>query len=105
MNSQFGYKIRSLREQRKLYLRQVAPLLEMDTAQLSKIEKGLRQMKKEQITIIADIYKTDKTELETLWLADQIVEVVKDSNTALQAIYVAGNQIKDRKPINRLSKK
>ena len=39
MQSQFGEKIRTLREQQKLYLRQVAPLLEMDTAQLSKIEK------------------------------------------------------------------
>lgn len=97
MDSQFGSKIRSLREQRKLYLRQVAPLLEMDTAQLSKIEKGLRQMKKEQITLIAEIYKTDESELETLWLSDQIVEVVKDSNTALQAIYFAGNQIKEGK--------
>lgn len=104
MNSQFGSKLRSLREQRKLYLRQVAPLLEMDTAQLSKIEKGLRQMKKEQITRIADIYEIDRAELETLWLADQIVEVVKDSNIALQAIYVAGNQIKHRKPTNELSK-
>lgn len=96
MKSQFGAKIRTLREQNNLYLRQVAPLLEMDTAQLSKIEKGLRQMKKEQITLLTDIYKVDLTELETLWLSNQIVDVVKDSDTALQAIYIAGNQIKDR---------
>jgi HTH-type transcriptional regulator, competence development regulator len=98
MNSQFGSKIRLLREQRKLFLRQVAPLLEMDTAQLSKIEKGMRQMKKEQIKLIAEIYETDTIELETLWLADQILGVVKDSNTALQAINIASNQIKRSKP-------
>lgn len=46
MISQFGTKIRPLREQHNLYLRQVAPLFEMDTAQLSKIEKGQRQIKK-----------------------------------------------------------
>lgn len=100
MDSRFGSKIRSLREQHKLYLRQVASLLEMDTAQLSKIEKGLRQMKKEQITLIAEIYKTDESELETLWLSDQIIEVVKDSNIALQAIYFTGNQIKESKQTN-----
>jgi transcriptional regulator with XRE-family HTH domain len=44
MKSQFGERVRSLREKQNLYLRQVAPLLEMDTAQLSKIEKGLRQL-------------------------------------------------------------
>ena len=100
MNNQFGSKIRLLREQHKLFLRQVAPLLEMDTAQLSKIEKGCRQMKKEHIKLIADIYGTDKTYLETLWLADQIIEVVKDSNAALQAISVASNQIKDKSTTN-----
>jgi hypothetical protein len=73
----------------------------MDTAQLSKIEKGLRQMKKEQIQTIADIYETDSTELETLWLADQIVDVVKGNNKALQAINIASNQIKKGEIINK----
>ncbi len=41
MNSQFGERIRTLREKQNLYLRQVAPLLEIDTSQLSKIGKGL----------------------------------------------------------------
>ncbi|MDI9366648.1 MAG: helix-turn-helix transcriptional regulator [Flavobacterium sp.] len=104
MDSQFGSKIRTLREEQKLYLRQVASLLDMDTAQLSKIEKGIRQMKKEQITVIANIYKFDKAELETLWLADQIVEVVKGSKIALQAISVAENHLKFRKSNNKLSK-
>lgn len=40
MESQFGERIRTLRESHNLYLRQVAPQLDMDTAQLSKIEKG-----------------------------------------------------------------
>lgn len=40
MHSPFGDKIRTFREKQNLYLRQVAPLLEMDIAQLSKIEKG-----------------------------------------------------------------
>lgn len=99
MDSQFGKKIRELREEQKYYLRQVAPMLDMDTAQLSKIEKGLRQMKKEQISKLANIYKINKTELETLWLSDQIVEVVKDSSTALQALSHAETQIKVRKKI------
>ena len=33
-------------------------LLEMDTAQLSKIEIGLRQLKREQIPLIAEILKS-----------------------------------------------
>jgi transcriptional regulator with XRE-family HTH domain len=78
MHSQFDLGIRSIREQQHLYLRQVAPLLEMDTAQLSKIEKGLRQLKREKIPIIANLLITSNDELITLWLADQIYSVLKD---------------------------
>lgn len=99
MNSQFGKKIRELREEQKYYLRQVAPRLDMDTAQLCKIEKGLRQMKKEHISKLANLYKINKIELETLWLADQIVDVVKESSTALQALSLAETQIKVSKKI------
>jgi transcriptional regulator with XRE-family HTH domain len=97
MESQFGEKIRALREQQHLYLRQVAPLLEMDTAQLSKIEKGVRQLKREQIPIIAQILKVDEDELLTLWLSDQIYAVVKDEKLANEAIQVTEDKINFKK--------
>jgi transcriptional regulator with XRE-family HTH domain len=94
MNSQFGYKIRTLREEQNLLLRQVASILEMDTAQLSKIERGERQAKKETVLKIALILKASEKELLTLWLADQIYDVVKDDENALQAIIVAEDSVK-----------
>ena len=100
MDSQFGEKIRALREKQHLYLRQVAPLLEMDTAQLSKIEKGTRQLKREQIPIIANILKTDADELLTLWLADQLYAVVKGEKLANQAIQVTEKKLNLRKRRN-----
>ncbi|MCF2518527.1 helix-turn-helix domain-containing protein [Dyadobacter sp. CY351] len=93
MESQFGEKIRALRKQQNLYLRQVAPLLEMDTAQMSKIEKGLRQIKREQIPAIANILKANEDELLTLWLADQIYALVKDEQVAKKAIQVTEEKI------------
>jgi transcriptional regulator with XRE-family HTH domain len=97
MKSQFGERIRELREKQNLYLRQVAPLLEMDTAQLSKIEKGLRQLKREQIHIIAEILKASIDELMTLWLADQIYAVVKDEKLANEAMQLAEKKINFKK--------
>ena len=97
MQSQFGERIRQLREKQNLYLRQVAPLLEMDTAQLSKIEKGVRQIKKEQIPILAGILKTEKDELLILWLADQLYDVVKDEKLANEAMQVAEKKINLKK--------
>ena len=97
MESQFGEKIRTLREAQHLYLRQVAPQLDMDTAQLSKIEKGLRQLRKEQIPLLAEILKADKVELETLWLADQLMQLVKDEPTADEALKSVTKKLKKDK--------
>ena len=101
MNSQFGERIRELREKQKLYLRQVAPLLEMDTAQLSKIEKGVRIIKKEQIPILAEILKVNKDELLILWLADQLYDVVKDEKLATEAMQMAEKNINLKKKKNK----
>jgi transcriptional regulator with XRE-family HTH domain len=98
MNSQFGEKIRTLRKKQHLFLRQVAPLLEMDTAQLSKIEKGIRQLKREQVPILASALKANSDELMTLWLADQIYAVVKDEKLANEAMQVAEKKINLIKP-------
>nr|MBK9652778.1 XRE family transcriptional regulator [Bacteroidota bacterium] len=69
----------------------------MDATQLSKIEKGLQQLKREQIPIIADILKVEKDELMTLWLADQIYSVVKDEKLAKEAVQVAEKKINFKK--------
>lgn len=94
MKSKFGHKIRSLRGKQKLLLRELAPLLEMDTAQLSKIERGERQAKKETVLKIAKILNVNSDELVTLWLADQICELVKDEKNALLAMMVAEDSVK-----------
>lgn len=97
MNSQFGNKIRALRDEQNLLLRELAPLLNMDTAQLSKIERGERNAKKETVLKLAEILNVAPDELVTLWLADQIYDVVKDENTALKAMIVAEESIKHSK--------
>jgi len=94
MNSQFGVRVKELREKQKLFLRQVAPLLEMDAAQLSKIEKGTRQIKKEQIPILANILKTNKEELQTLWLADQLYNMIQGEPMADEALKSVSKKIK-----------
>jgi len=77
-----------------MLLRQLAPMLDMDTAQLSKIERGERNAKKETVLKLAEILKVTPDDLVTLWLADQIYDVVKDENTALKAMMVAEESVK-----------
>jgi transcriptional regulator with XRE-family HTH domain len=94
MANQFGLKIKQLREQNHLLQRQVAGQVEMDTAMLSKIESGDRKARKELVPQFARILKTDMDELLTLWLADQLVEVVQGEWLALKAIQVAEEEVK-----------
>lgn len=90
----FGNRIRKLREQKGLLLRQVAAKLEMDTATISKIERGTRHAKKEQLKPLAKLLSISETELETLWLADKLYEIVEDEENALSALKVAEEEIK-----------
>lgn len=94
MVSQFGNKIRELREEKKMLIREVASFLEMDTAQLSKIERGERQAKKQIVLKISKLYKISENELLILWLADQVYDIVKDHENALQAMILAENSVK-----------
>ncbi len=68
----FADKIRSLREEKKMLQRELAAALSVDTPMYSRIERGERPIKREQIKILADILCTDESELLKLWLADQV---------------------------------
>ena len=97
MSKQFGNKIRALREQKNLLLRQVAPLLEIDSPQLSKIERGERQAKKEYIPLFAKLFNVTTDELLTLWLADQVFDVIQGEPMADEALKSVTKKLKKEK--------
>ncbi|HQZ76186.1 MAG TPA: hypothetical protein PLO70_16825, partial [Chitinophagaceae bacterium] len=57
---------------------------------------GERPIKKEQIIILAEILKVDKDEFLTLWLADQLYDIVKDEKLANEAMKLAVQKINSR---------
>ncbi|MDZ4810660.1 MAG: helix-turn-helix transcriptional regulator [Bacteroidota bacterium] len=75
-------------------MRQVASLLDVDTSIISKIERGGRQIKKEQIKPLAGILKADKDELLTLWLADQVYDVIQGEPMADEALKSVTQKLK-----------
>lgn len=97
----FGNKVRLLREQKGLVLRQLAAALEIDTATMSKIERGDRKAQKDHIPIIADCLEADFKELHTLWLADKVYELVADEEDAIAALTVAEEQVAYQKTIKK----
>ncbi|WP_340077633.1 helix-turn-helix transcriptional regulator [Leptobacterium sp. I13] len=91
-----GNRIKELRESQGLLQRQLSAQLEIDTPMFSKIERGERRAKREQVLIIAELLKTDEQELLALWLADQILEITTDEEQALQALKMAEKDIKNK---------
>ena len=91
--NQFGEKIKQLRVKRGLLQREIAHELGMDTPMLSKIERGERNAKREQVEILCKIFKVSINDLLSLWLADKVYEVVKGEEVALKAMEVAWNKL------------
>lgn len=92
----FGEHIKQLREQNQLLQRQVASILEIDTAMLSKIERGDRKAKREYIPILANLFKTNEKDLFTIWLADQVYEIIKEEDNAREIVNEVLNQLNQK---------
>lgn len=94
----FGEYIREIREEKQLLLREVASQMNIDTALLSKIERGTRIARKEQVEALAKALKQNKSELLQYWLADKIVYMLKEEKNITEILKIVEQKI------NRLSK-
>ena len=72
--------IKKLREDQGLLQRQIAYELDIDTPMYSKFERGERLPKREQIEIIAKILLCEERELRVLWLADKILDKLREDS-------------------------
>lgn len=93
----FGDRIKQLREERSLLQKHIASKLDIDTPMISKIERGERKAKREQVLLFASIFHVSQTDLLTLWLADQVYDVVNDEDVALNAMHLAEGELKIKK--------
>jgi transcriptional regulator with XRE-family HTH domain len=88
-----GKRLRELREEKGLLLRQIAADLEVDTALMSKLERGERRAQREHIKQLASVLKVQENELVILWLADKIKDVVRDEPLGLEALKLVEQEI------------
>ncbi len=92
--NKFGDLIRSKREEKEMLLRHLSAELDIDTAQMSKIERGERTAKREHVHELIKIFDLNETNAIAFWLADQVYAVVADENEALQALIVVEKEVK-----------
>ena len=84
-----GELIRNKREKKGLLLRHVSAQLDIDTAILSKIERGERKATREQIIKLADILEIDKEALLIQYLSEKILYEIRNEDLGIQALKVA----------------
>lgn len=88
MNNQktFGQTIRNYREAKGLLLRQLAAVLEVDTAFISKMERNEKQATRVHVERLAIALKVGNDELLTIWLSDKLLNTLSQEPSALNAL-------------------
>lgn len=86
--------LKNKRETMGLLLREVASRVDVDTALISKIEKGDRKPTREQIDKLAVALDIEHSKLLKLWLSEKVYEDVKGEDLAIEAIKLTLKRLK-----------
>ncbi len=89
----FGKTLCKLRKEKNLLLRNVASILDIDQAILSKIERGQRKASRDVVRKAAAFFGVDEERLLVSWLSDSIVYQLKNEDVALKALQVAEDKV------------
>lgn len=89
-----GQKIKELRESSGMFQRQLAAILEIGDGYLSKVENDQKAIKREHLKTISETFNFSFEELESLWIATKIYDIVKNEKEGLNALKAAEEQIK-----------
>lgn len=88
-----GERLRTLREEASLSLREVASQIGIDTSLLGKIERNERQPTKEQIKHIATFFKIDEKILIKELLSDQFAYRIMEEEADIDTLKVAEDKV------------
>lgn len=89
--------LKNAREQKGFKTREVAQLLEIDQALISKFESGTRKPTREQIIKLASLLDIDFENLLIVWLKEKIIHEIGHEELALKALHLAEIEIQNIK--------
>jgi transcriptional regulator with XRE-family HTH domain len=81
-----GQKLKELWEEHQFVQLEVAAKLEVDTAYVSKMENGIKQISRNWLPILTEMFEFNEEALVTLWIADKALGLLKDEPPALKAL-------------------
>lgn len=83
-----GAKLKELREQHGLLLRQVAAAIEVGEGFISKIEHDEKPINKGHLQRFAQLYKVAEEELLPYWLAQKVRKTIQDEMFGKKALEI-----------------
>ncbi|MCB0454763.1 MAG: helix-turn-helix transcriptional regulator [Flavobacteriaceae bacterium] len=101
MKTTFGEYIRLLRTEKQLTLTQLAAKLDLDSANLSKIENNKRDFDEKRIPKLAKIFGLNKKELQNEYITDQLGKKIYETNCSKQLLKVAEEKAEYRRNLNK----
>ena len=93
MKETFGEYIKQLRTEYNLTLTQLAAKLELDSANLSKIENNKREFDEKRLVLLADIFDLDISILRTEFFSDVIAKKLYDNNCDNDTLILAEQKV------------
>ena len=100
MKATFGEYIRQLRTDKGLTLTELAALLKLDSANLSKIENGKREFDEKRLDKLANAFDLDFEKLKVEDFGEQFAKKMYAYNCSSETLMVAEEKVNYLKSIN-----
>ena len=100
MKATFGEYIKQLRTDKGLTLTQLAFQLDLDSANLSKIENGKREFDEKRLEKLAQAFNLDIEKLKTEYFGEQFAKKMYQYNCSSETLIVAEEKVNYLKNIN-----
>lgn len=100
MKATFGEYIRQLRTDKGFTLTELAALLKLDSANLSKIENGKREFDEKRLEKLATAFDLDIEKLKIEYFGDQFAKKMYAYNCPTETLIVAEEKVNYLKSVN-----
>ena len=100
MKESFGSFIKMLRVENNLTLTQLAAKLDLDSANLSKIENGKRDFDEKRLILLSNTFKIEIDEIKKEYFGDFIARKIYDSDFSSEILMVAEEKVKYLRSVN-----
>ena len=100
MKETFGEYIKRLRTENELTLTQLAAKLDLDSANLSKIENNKREFDEKRLELLANVFNLDIAQLRTEFFSDIIAKKIYENNCDSETLILKKQKVEYLKSKN-----